>query len=168
MEDRELARRATAAWHKYAEDPDTLPVVQAAEVVDHDFLKYVVLSGQNELLAVYRVRNDGQLKRLKRIPSWADGGDAKKPEPHIYVIGSEADRHVKIGSAHNPEKYLVTMQAGSPHRLRVLLDEPGSEKVVTGLHQRFSPFRVADGWFDFGAANPVALVRAALKQIEVA
>jgi hypothetical protein len=41
-------------------------------VEEVDQLSYVVLRNGNGVLAVYRVRNDGMLKRLKRYPAALD------------------------------------------------------------------------------------------------
>jgi hypothetical protein len=38
-------------------------------VVIHDGKRYVILVNANTILAVYRVRNDGMLKRLRRWPA---------------------------------------------------------------------------------------------------
>jgi hypothetical protein len=38
-------------------------------LVDHDGSRYVVVGGAHGVLAVYRVRTDGVLKRLKRWPA---------------------------------------------------------------------------------------------------
>jgi len=38
-------------------------------IVEHDGKQYVVLENVNGILAVYRIRPDGQLKRLRRWPS---------------------------------------------------------------------------------------------------
>jgi hypothetical protein len=49
-----------------------------AAVAEHAGRTYVTLSNVNGMLAVYRVRNDGMLKRLRRWPHeidpWADQG----------------------------------------------------------------------------------------------
>lgn len=44
-----------------------------SRVVLHNDLQYVVLTNVNGTLAVYRIRNDGMLKRLKRWPETLDG-----------------------------------------------------------------------------------------------
>lgn len=61
----DLRRRALAAWFKSGgTDQPTEPDV----VHTSDGKAYVVLYNTNGILAVYRVRNDGMLKGLKRYP----------------------------------------------------------------------------------------------------
>lgn len=166
MDSNELARRANAAWYRFGE-PDTNPPVAHTEVVEHDDHLYVVLSSAADLLVVYRVRNDGQLKRLKRPPSWTGGTPKTKGEDRLYVIGSDKDRHIKIGSAADPSRHLARMQEGSPHVLRILLEHAGGSRLAEAVKRRLAPFNVSDSWFDLGAANPIALVTQTIKQIEV-
>jgi hypothetical protein len=58
-------RRAFAAWFRGGalEQPSN-----TSEVVRIDGRLYVVLRNQGGVMAVYRVRNDGMLKRLRRWP----------------------------------------------------------------------------------------------------
>jgi len=60
----EVSRRALVAYVKT--DGDPLP--SSVESTKIDGLKYVVLKRAGKLLACYRVRNDGKLKRLVRLP----------------------------------------------------------------------------------------------------
>lgn len=60
-----LCTRALAAF--FASDGDDLPT--SAVVRKLGGKRYVVLSRGGKLLACYRVRNDGKLKRLVRLPS---------------------------------------------------------------------------------------------------
>jgi len=45
------------------------PSAVASGVEKHNGLEYVVLRNINGVLAVYRVHNDGQLRRMKRWPA---------------------------------------------------------------------------------------------------
>jgi hypothetical protein len=66
-DDEDLVRRAYAAYFRggqYHDQPSSS--ASTVEVVDDKF--YVVLRNVNGVLAVYRVRNDGILKGLKRWP----------------------------------------------------------------------------------------------------
>lgn len=60
----EAAKRALAAY--YASDGDDLPT--SAKVQQLNGLNYAVLRRGSKVLACYRVRNDGKLKRMIRIP----------------------------------------------------------------------------------------------------
>jgi hypothetical protein len=64
-DDERLKRRALAAWFRSG-GSDT-PAV-GGHVVEHDGRLYVVLSNVHGTLGVYRVRNDGVLRRMKRWP----------------------------------------------------------------------------------------------------
>lgn len=60
----ELTRRALSAY--FESGGGELP--SATEVVRISGKRYVTLKRSGRLLAAYRVRNDGKLKRLIRIP----------------------------------------------------------------------------------------------------
>lgn len=59
----DLVRRALAAYYRGGGTGTPL-----ARVIEHDGRQYVVL-GLKDDVAVYRVRNDGMLKGLKRWPA---------------------------------------------------------------------------------------------------
>lgn len=61
----DLLRRAFAAWFRSG---GTDQPANSSNLVELDGLGYVVLRSVRGPLAVYRVRNDGMLKRLKRWP----------------------------------------------------------------------------------------------------
>ncbi|MGZ8339113.1 MAG: hypothetical protein ACXW2U_05310 [Telluria sp.] len=65
FDQKDLARRALAAWFKSGaiEQPTGPELVETT-----DGKTYVALYNTNGILAVYRVRNDGMLKGLKRYP----------------------------------------------------------------------------------------------------
>ena len=68
-EDEQLLRRALAAWFRTG---GTDRPTEDSGVVKHNKLQYVVLKsgrGAGAVLAVYRVRNQGMLRRLRRWPS---------------------------------------------------------------------------------------------------
>lgn len=60
----EIVRRALAAY--YASGGDELPSVTNVQKVKGK--RYAVLRRSGKILACYRVRNDGKLKRLIRLP----------------------------------------------------------------------------------------------------
>jgi hypothetical protein len=69
--DDQLTDAAFAAYHR--SDGDTAPIpANASGVVEHGGKVYVRLVNANGTLAVYRVRNDGALKRLARWPAQVD------------------------------------------------------------------------------------------------
>lgn len=71
--DGELVRRAMAAYYRsgrregLADAQITIPG-NDSDVQEYNGKQYVVLRNVNGVLAVYRVRNDGMLKGLKRWP----------------------------------------------------------------------------------------------------
>ena len=72
VDEGELLRRAFAAWFKGGGEHTDQPS-KASEVEAHDGRWYVVLRGgrgpADEPMAVYRLKNDGMLRRLRRWPA---------------------------------------------------------------------------------------------------
>lgn len=66
----ELTQRAFAAYFRQCAREGAIVQQPAnySDVAEHDGKLYVVLRNVNGVLAVYRVRNDGILKGLKRWP----------------------------------------------------------------------------------------------------
>ena len=62
----EMQRRATAAWFRGGGRDQ--PAWNDSTMEQSAGKYYVVLRNTNGVMAVYRVRNDGVLKRLKRWP----------------------------------------------------------------------------------------------------
>ncbi len=62
--------RALAAYFKHDSDPQSGPFDCQVEAHGYgdDMLQYTVLRSQGKVQAVFRVKNNGALKRLKRIP----------------------------------------------------------------------------------------------------
>ncbi|MBW1603560.1 GIY-YIG nuclease family protein [Streptomyces sp. JJ66] len=81
----------------------------------------------------------------------------------VYVVGSAADRRVKIGSAGNARNRLVELQSGSPNPLRILVTIEGGRLLEGLIHDHLKRFRVIGEWFDFGEANPVHIVTDAVQ-----
>lgn len=65
MEIQDLLRRAFAAYFRAG---GTDQPANTSDVSEHAGLRYVVLRNGAGPLAVYRVKNDGMLRRLKRWP----------------------------------------------------------------------------------------------------
>jgi len=75
LDDPAIVRRAFVAW--YSADEDQAPGHPSPAASHHVRLaghEYVVLRDANSLLAVYRLRNDGKLKRLRRWPRELESG----------------------------------------------------------------------------------------------
>lgn len=70
--DSELERRAIAAYYRTPVGGSDGVFIDTpgggADVTEHDGKLYVVLQNSRGTLAVYRVRNDGVLRRMKRWP----------------------------------------------------------------------------------------------------
>jgi hypothetical protein len=72
MDDENLTRRAIGALFRYS-DTRAMPLwsqpANTSGVRFHDAKAYVVLENTRGVLAVYRVRPNGVLKRLRRWPA---------------------------------------------------------------------------------------------------
>jgi len=62
----DMVKRAMAAWFRSG---GNIQPANTSGVRTHDKRKYVVLENINGFLAVYRIKTDGFLKRLKRWPA---------------------------------------------------------------------------------------------------
>lgn len=69
MDDQALTRRAFAAYFRTGGETVMQPSDRASGVVFHNDKTYVALRNGTDTLAIYRVRNDGMLKRLRRWPA---------------------------------------------------------------------------------------------------
>ena len=76
-ETEELKWRALAAFVKYAQPGDLrVPSEQTkAAIVEIRGLHYITLTAGTKRLAIYRVRADGQLRRMRRPPRELRGPD---------------------------------------------------------------------------------------------
>lgn len=73
-ENDDLTRRALSAW--FRSGGTDYPSTQGSGVEQESGLSYVVLRNDGDILAIYRVKNDGLLRRLRRIPkAFRKGGD---------------------------------------------------------------------------------------------
>jgi len=70
----DLTRRAFAAYYRTEGDANAVvdQPTDTSGVVEHEGKTYVVLHNARGTLAVYRVRNSGLLKRLRRWPAALD------------------------------------------------------------------------------------------------
>lgn len=64
-----LKARACAAYFKTEGHDAAQPSEIDSGEIEHGGKRYVALRNRDGILAVYRVRNDGMLKRLRRWPS---------------------------------------------------------------------------------------------------
>ncbi len=78
IEDDDTLRRAFAAYFRYAGDQSPIPAT-TSYCCEFQGKRYACLENVNGLLAVYRVRNDGKLKRLRRWPAGLPKGDQPGP-----------------------------------------------------------------------------------------
>ena len=69
----ELLSRATAAFLTKGNTGFQLPRAELSEVAEIGGKEYVILKDSTGTMAVYRLRNDGSLKRLKRVPQEITG-----------------------------------------------------------------------------------------------
>lgn len=67
LEEEEYVRRAIAAWFRSGGPGQSMPA-NTSSVQEHEGKFYVELHNVNGTLAVYRIRRDNILKRLKRWP----------------------------------------------------------------------------------------------------
>lgn len=79
----------------------------------------------------------------------------------VYVIGAPHAGTVKIGRTTNIRSRLASIQTGCPTKVDVLWQTDGGSTLERSLHFEFRHFRTHGEWFDFGDADPVALVSAA-------
>jgi hypothetical protein len=74
MDDGALLRRAFAAYFRSGGEFAMQPSASNSGLVFHNDKAYVVLRNGSDTLAVYRVRNDGILKGLRRWPAALEEG----------------------------------------------------------------------------------------------
>lgn len=76
-DDIELVWRAVVAWARYLRPGQPRPSFDDtdAKVIDVDERTYVVVTSGRVQLAVFRLRSDGQLKRMRRPPRELRGDD---------------------------------------------------------------------------------------------
>ena len=89
----------------------------------------------------------------------------RRPEPtrpprgptglHLYVIQSHVTGAVKIGRSSDPERRLLSLQTGSPHRLRLLASYEGRGEEERNLHRLLRRFRLKQEgeWFAASCLN---------------
>ena len=65
----------------------------------------------------------------------------------IYFIQQGIDGPIKIGTTDNVNKRLLSLQTGSPHKLRLIGTMDGDEEKEKQLHNFFSAYRLSGEWF---------------------
>ena len=90
--------------------------------------------------------------------------DQEGPESQelVYVIGGPGSSVVKIGRTTNLSRRLTAIQSMSPLPLRVLVTFAGGSPLESALHRHFRTLRTHGEWFDFGDAEPVPAIEAAV------
>jgi Meiotically up-regulated gene 113 len=84
----------------------------------------------------------------------------------VYIIGGDRDRLVKIGYSCNVRQRLWVLRSERRRSdLKILWEsDPDLGAIDEGkLHAVFDLYRKHGEWFDFGDADPVALVAAAIR-----
>ena len=76
--------------------------------------------------------------RLPTTPAKRD----PHPGRHLYVIQSDKTGAVKIGRSSDPEKRLLQLQTGSPHKLQILATYEGKGDEEKFLHRTVNRFRL--------------------------
>jgi integrase len=72
----------------------------------------------------------------------------QQPEPHVYIIRSDADGTAKIGAALDVGRRLRALQASSGAQLSVArVFEHGGRELEAKLHQQFGRDRLHGEWF---------------------
>jgi hypothetical protein len=71
----DLFARAAAAYYRAPRDAgDGQPMAHHSYLAEHAGRQYVVLANTHTFLAVYRIRQSGMLKRLRRWPKDIEDG----------------------------------------------------------------------------------------------
>lgn len=83
----------------------------------------------------------------------------------VYVIGPKDSSIVKIGKATDVPDRLASIQTGNPEPLVIRWGCIGGRPLEADLHRTFKRLRKAGEWFDFGDADPVEAVHAAVKAL---
>lgn len=69
---------------------------------------------------------------------------------HLYVIQMAVTGAFKVGRTSNPERRLMELQTGAPHKLRIILvaeDQGFREKKVHKSLRRYRTRRYSGEWF---------------------
>ena len=93
--DQRILQRAFAAYLKIDGTAAEQPIEHRSGELICEGLRYVVLRNARRVLAVYRVKNNGALRRMKRWP--LELGQPQHPKRGPSVVG-EADR-IELGAA---------------------------------------------------------------------
>jgi hypothetical protein len=71
----DLFARAAAAYYRGPHDADDgQPMPYQSYLAEHEGRQYIVLANTRTFLAVYRIRQSGMLKRLRRWPKEVEDG----------------------------------------------------------------------------------------------
>lgn len=119
-DDEEVMRKALAAYFRSGATEQPSTIDSGVEIVEG--LRYAVLRNVRGVLRVYRVRNDGMLKGLKRWPAAIDEGTAPRQkdvdsssiiDPFARVRELHAlDRPLSAAEEREVQKIFATVQEG--------------------------------------------------------
>lgn len=79
----------------------------------------------------------------------------------VYVVGPTGSSVVKIGTTTDVRGRVASIQTGHPLLLIARWMCPGNVELEGYLHRRFDEIRMQGEWFNFGDADPIAVVCAA-------
>lgn len=66
---------------------------------------------------------------------------------YVYFVQQGESGPIKIGYSINPDRRIPELQTGSAWRLNLIGIHEGSQRVESGLHKRFSGYRMHGEWF---------------------
>ena len=125
--DNDFVTRALAAYFRSGGTPP--PTSEACNVTAHEDRRYVVLRGASSIVAVYRIRNDGMLKRLTRWPDAIDTGklDGRYEELRVYAESQTGERAEVLKGSLEVVAKTYQIDRDVRHGVREGWIEPGSE-----------------------------------------
>jgi hypothetical protein len=86
----DLFARAAAAYYRAPRaDADGQPAARHSYLAEHEGRQYVVLASTDAFLAVYRIRQSGMLKRMRRWPKDIEARSAPSPGASLGLTGPE-------------------------------------------------------------------------------
>jgi hypothetical protein len=77
----------------------------------------------------------------------------------IYFMRIGNDGPIKIGFTHgNPRKRMAELQAGCPWEINLIGTIPGTKLNEKWLHEKFSPFKIRNEWFEGAISSEVGVI----------
>ncbi len=66
----------------------------------------------------------------------------------VYVIQATGTNRIKLGYSIQPEQRLKELQTGSPYKLKMLAQWPGTRYMESQLHRALAAYRQDGEWFE--------------------